>query len=115
MRCRCWGDGELTLPLTIHATQFSGSARAKIEAAGGTIVEVPAKVRVVLPLVIGTLCSYLGVAEFLPHLKTNPGCGRGQKIDAQHKACLLHPPFTRVPQGTTGLHWRLLGLEKISW
>ena len=39
------GDGELAMPLTIHATQFSGSARTKIEAAGGTIVEVPAKVR----------------------------------------------------------------------
>jgi ribosomal protein L18E len=32
------------MPLTIHATQFSASARAKIEAAGGSIVEVPAKV-----------------------------------------------------------------------
>lgn len=37
------GNGELSLPLIIKATQFSESARAKIEAAGGTIVEVPAK------------------------------------------------------------------------
>ena len=50
-RCLKWaaglqilGDGELAMPLTIHATQFSASARAKIEAAGGSIVEVPAKV-----------------------------------------------------------------------
>ncbi|CAL8472121.1 g11663 [Coccomyxa elongata] len=39
------GDGELTLPLKVHATQFSASARSKIEAAGGTIVDVPAKVK----------------------------------------------------------------------
>jgi large subunit ribosomal protein L15 len=35
------GDGELTTALTVHAHKFSGSARTKIEAAGGTIVEVP--------------------------------------------------------------------------
>ncbi len=34
------GDGELARPLTVHAHKFSGSAREKIEAAGGTIVEV---------------------------------------------------------------------------
>lgn len=39
------GDGELKLPLKIAATQFSASARTKIEAAGGTVVEVPAKVK----------------------------------------------------------------------
>lgn len=38
------GDGDLKLPLTIKATQFSASAREKIEKAGGSIVEVPAKV-----------------------------------------------------------------------
>jgi large subunit ribosomal protein L15 len=43
MSLQILGDGELTLKLTIKATQFSTSARAKIEAAGGTIVEVPAK------------------------------------------------------------------------
>lgn len=35
------GDGELNTKLTIHAHKFSGSAREKIEAAGGAIVEVP--------------------------------------------------------------------------
>jgi large subunit ribosomal protein L15 len=34
------GDGELSAKLTIHAHKFSGSAREKIEAAGGTLVEV---------------------------------------------------------------------------
>ena len=29
------GDGEVTRPITVHAHKFSGSARAKIEAAGG--------------------------------------------------------------------------------
>lgn len=31
------GDGDITIPLTIHAHAVSQSARAKIEAAGGTI------------------------------------------------------------------------------
>jgi large subunit ribosomal protein L15 len=35
------GNGDLTAKLTIHAHKFSESARQKIEAAGGTIVEVP--------------------------------------------------------------------------
>ena len=35
------GDGELTRPLTIRAHKFSASARQKIEAAGGTIEELP--------------------------------------------------------------------------
>jgi large subunit ribosomal protein L15 len=34
------GDGELSAKLTIHAHKFSASAREKIEAAGGTLVEV---------------------------------------------------------------------------
>jgi large subunit ribosomal protein L15 len=34
------GDGELSTTLTVHAHKFSGSARAKIEAAGGSVVEV---------------------------------------------------------------------------
>jgi large subunit ribosomal protein L15 len=34
--------GELSKPLTVHAHKFSGSARAAIEAAGGTVVEVDA-------------------------------------------------------------------------
>ncbi|KAK9828441.1 hypothetical protein WJX81_008692 [Elliptochloris bilobata] len=34
-------DGELGAPLKIAAAKFSGAARAKIEAAGGTAVEVP--------------------------------------------------------------------------
>ena len=34
------GDGDLSAKLTVHAHKFSGSAREKIEAAGGTIVEV---------------------------------------------------------------------------
>eukprot|EP00887_Chlorella_sp_A99_P003477 scaffold7.g3477.t1 len=37
------GTGELTVPLTVHAAAFSAAARAKIEAAGGTVVEVPVK------------------------------------------------------------------------
>ncbi len=35
------GNGDLAAKLTIHAHKFSESARQKIEAAGGTIVEVP--------------------------------------------------------------------------
>jgi large subunit ribosomal protein L15 len=35
------GDGELTQALTIRAHKFSASARQKIEAAGGTIEELP--------------------------------------------------------------------------
>jgi len=35
------GRGELSKPLTIQAHRFSASARAKIEAAGGTVVELP--------------------------------------------------------------------------
>lgn len=35
------GEGELSRPLTIRAHKFSSSARQKIEAAGGTIEELP--------------------------------------------------------------------------
>lgn len=35
------GDGELANALTIRAHKFSASARQKIEAAGGTVVELP--------------------------------------------------------------------------
>lgn len=34
------GEGELTHPLTVRADKFSSSARAKIEAAGGTAIEL---------------------------------------------------------------------------
>lgn len=34
------GDGEIDRELTVKAHRFSGSARAKIEAAGGTVVEL---------------------------------------------------------------------------
>jgi large subunit ribosomal protein L15 len=33
------GRGELDVPLTVEAHKFSGSARRKIEAAGGTVRE----------------------------------------------------------------------------
>ncbi|MGB9775127.1 MAG: 50S ribosomal protein L15 [Anaerolineae bacterium] len=35
------GRGELNIPLTVKAHRFSASARAKIEAAGGTVEELP--------------------------------------------------------------------------
>lgn len=35
------GRGELEYPLTVKAHRFSGSARAKIEAAGGVVEELP--------------------------------------------------------------------------
>jgi large subunit ribosomal protein L15 len=35
------GRGELEKPLTVRAHGFSASARAKIEAAGGTVEELP--------------------------------------------------------------------------
>ena len=35
------GDGEVNRPLKITAHKFSATARAKIEAAGGTITELP--------------------------------------------------------------------------
>src|SRR5579859_628245 len=38
------GDGELDHPLTVHAHKFSATARAKIEAAGGTVTIIPVKV-----------------------------------------------------------------------
>ncbi len=41
MPLKILGDGELQQPLTVHAHKFSGSAREKIEAAGGTVVELP--------------------------------------------------------------------------
>jgi len=41
------GDGELTKKLSITAHRFSKSAREKIEKAGGTIIELPAKKPVV--------------------------------------------------------------------
>ncbi len=34
------GDGELTKALTVQANKFSATARQKIEAAGGTVVEI---------------------------------------------------------------------------
>jgi large subunit ribosomal protein L15 len=35
------GNGSLSVKVTVHAHKFSASAREKIEAAGGSIVEVP--------------------------------------------------------------------------
>jgi large subunit ribosomal protein L15 len=35
------GNGELKKKLTVSAHQFSGSAREKIETAGGTVVVLP--------------------------------------------------------------------------
>lgn len=35
------GEGELTKKLTVTAEKFSASARTKIEAAGGAVVEIP--------------------------------------------------------------------------
>jgi large subunit ribosomal protein L15 len=40
MPVKVLGEGELGAALTIHAHKFSASARQKIEAAGGTIVEL---------------------------------------------------------------------------
>jgi len=40
------GEGEITRKLTIRAHKFSASARAKIEAAGGSIIEIPMKTTV---------------------------------------------------------------------
>jgi large subunit ribosomal protein L15 len=34
---RVLGNGELKIALTVHAQHFSESAKAKIEAAGGTV------------------------------------------------------------------------------
>lgn len=38
------GDGEIDRALTVHAHKFSASARAKIEAAGGSVAIIPTKV-----------------------------------------------------------------------
>ncbi|KPV54785.1 50S ribosomal protein L15 [Kouleothrix aurantiaca] len=35
------GEGDLNIKLTVHAHKFSNSARSKIEAAGGSVVEEP--------------------------------------------------------------------------
>ena len=37
------GTGELSGPVTVHAAAFSASAKEKIEAAGGKVIEVPQK------------------------------------------------------------------------
>lgn len=37
------GRGELSIPLTVQAHRFSASAREKIEAAGGTVAQLPWK------------------------------------------------------------------------
>ena len=39
------GTGDLKVKVTVAATQFSESARKKIEEAGGSIVDVPAKIK----------------------------------------------------------------------
>ena len=39
------GMGDLKVKVTVAATQFSESARKKIEEAGGSIVDVPAKIK----------------------------------------------------------------------
>ncbi|RRR66698.1 MAG: 50S ribosomal protein L15 [Candidatus Viridilinea halotolerans] len=41
MPVKILGNGDLNQSLTIHAHKFSESARQKIEAAGGTVVELP--------------------------------------------------------------------------
>ena len=41
------GDGELTKKLNVEAHRFSGSAKEKIEAAGGTVTILPGKAPVV--------------------------------------------------------------------
>lgn len=41
MPVKILGDGELSRRLTVSAHKFSASARQKIEAAGGTVVELP--------------------------------------------------------------------------
>lgn len=41
MPLKILGDGELTTPVVVHAHKFSSSAREKIEAAGGKVVELP--------------------------------------------------------------------------
>lgn len=41
MPVKILGDGELSKALTVHAHKFSASARQKIEAAGGSAVELP--------------------------------------------------------------------------
>jgi large subunit ribosomal protein L15 len=41
MPVKVLGDGEITQALTIKAHKFSATARQKIEAAGGTVVELP--------------------------------------------------------------------------
>ena len=38
------GTGDLSIPLTVKAEEFSALAKEKIEKAGGTIVEVPKKI-----------------------------------------------------------------------
>ncbi len=40
------GNGELTRKLTVRAHKFSASARQKIEAAGGQVIEIPMKTTV---------------------------------------------------------------------
>ncbi len=44
MPVKILGDGEISVALDISAERFSGSARAKIEAAGGKVTELAPKV-----------------------------------------------------------------------
>lgn len=43
MPVKILGEGEITVALTVEADRFSESARGKIEAAGGTVVELTAR------------------------------------------------------------------------
>ena len=37
------GDGDISMPITVHAAAFSAAAKEKIEAAGGKVVDAPVK------------------------------------------------------------------------
>ncbi|CAM6103491.1 unnamed protein product [Calypogeia fissa] len=51
LRLKVLGNGELSTKLTIKAGAFSGSARAKLEAVGSTLVDVPGRKKWVRPSV----------------------------------------------------------------
>jgi large subunit ribosomal protein L15 len=51
LRLKVLGDGELSTKLTVKAGSFSASAKAKLEEAGSTLVDVPGRRKWVKPSV----------------------------------------------------------------
>jgi large subunit ribosomal protein L15 len=101
------GDGELTKALYVTAARFSAAARAKIEAAGGTVTEVrravwrrPRKVR--RPGARGAAPSPSGEAREASTRPAGPGETRPQKLSKKTAAAPGEKPKRRTPTRPRG-------------